>query len=231
MMPSTGKSSRHLLDEVQRLAQVEAFDPDAFARQLRDELGDEPARTLDDLAARDDTLRGVAHAIDTFVQRTMRIRLEHVLADDRALAPPFRIYLASRVADYADDLPTLHERVASTAARVDPDRAAALADGVVDAARAALALRDRLRADLFAFARDLAAAAVPTALAAARDVYAPDPLRLQWSAARRVLESTAARPEQLADAAWADRLEAQPPVLDEIDQQPAHTREELIELD
>lgn len=231
MQASTGKSSRQLLDEVQRLAQIDAFDPAAFSHQLRDELAGEPAATLDDLAARDDLLRGVAHAIDGFAQRCMRVRLEHLLADDRALQPPFRAYLAARFADYAADLAPLHDRVASTAARTDPARAHSLADAVVDAARTTLTLRDHLRADLFAFAATLSLASVPAALAAARDVYAPDATRLAWSAARRVLESTAANPAQLADTPWSTRLKAQPPFLDEIDQQPAHTREELIELD
>lgn len=231
MTPATDKSARQLLDEVQRLPQVEAFDPDGFLAQLRAEIAAETVTTVDDLALRDGVLRGVLAAIDGFAGRCMRIRLDHLLIDDRSIGGPFRLWIGNAVATHAGDLAIIHERVAATVARVHPYAARATADAVLAAAEQVVAVRATLRAGLFAFARELAAAFLPTALAAARDVWSPEPVRLRWSAARRVLAQIAAHPALIAEAGFEAHLAAQPKLLDEVDQQPQFTREELIELD
>jgi len=127
-------TSAQLLDRVQSLAAVDAFDAAEHATLLEAELS----------AATDgrDAQLAVAWAlIEAMIQRAMRIRLEHT-AD--ALPAPTRRVFATTIASYADQLPLLGDRVRDVAARSRLADPSGLADAVVEAARATLALRDSL---------------------------------------------------------------------------------------
>jgi hypothetical protein len=148
MSSSTTKSAQQLLDEVNRLAQVEGFDTKSFLDQLGSEVAEDNQTSA--LEARDLQLRAALSAIDTFAIKAMRIRINHLLADDASVPPRFRTYLASRVLDYEGDLDPLRARVAQVAARVDPDGAGDIAVAVSGAAGEVLALRARLRQGVLA---------------------------------------------------------------------------------
>ena len=148
MSASTTKSAQQLLDEVNRLAQVEGFDTESYLDQLGREVADDDTQTA--LEARDIQLRAALSAIDTFAAKAMRIRIDHLLADNASVPPRFRTYLASRVLDYHDDVDRLRVRVAEVAGRVDPDGAGDTAVAVCTAADEVLALRARLRQGVLA---------------------------------------------------------------------------------
>jgi len=145
MSVSTTKSAQQLLDEVNRLAQVEAFDVERFLDQLGIEVARDEDGSSESLETRDARIRGVLAAFDAFSARVMRIRIDHVLGSDTSVPPRFRTYLATRVLDFDGELDRLRARVAQVAARVDPDGASDTAAAVADAADKVLALRARLR--------------------------------------------------------------------------------------
>lgn len=187
-----------LLDRVHSLASIEQLgaDPGAFAAALGPELSDGAA--ADAIAARDAALRDALGRIDELAARIMRIRLDHALADDTAIAPATRKVFAQTIASYAGRLPLLADRVRDVAARgrsPDPDR---VADAVLEAARATLALRDALAAGILDLARDGAARALPDVDRRARDRTRDDAQRTADSALRRELEAVAAAPARLA---------------------------------
>ncbi len=230
MTVSTGRSSSQLLDAVQSLGQLDAFHADAYVGRLGDELAGRPV-TLAALEACDDSLRTALAAIDGFATRSMRIRLDHLLAGDHAVAPPFRKVLASTVVGYGSDLELMRERVESAAARVDPYRAADLAAAVVATARRVLEVRAELRDGVLELTAVLAAAHVATARHAARDRASDDGIRLRWTAARRDLELIVERPERIAEARFADRVRTLVVPDEPPGEAPELTRGELIELD
>jgi hypothetical protein len=223
-------SAQQVLDEVHALARLDAFDPEVYLARLAGELPAEAA-TIDELAARDEQLRGALSAIDAFAARAMKIRLDHALAADNSIPAPTRKVFAGTVLSYATSLDTLRERVRDVASRLDPRGAAATADLVVAAAQATLGMRDALRAGVLARARSFAEAALPAAVARAKDLGTDDKLRERWSAVRRDLETIALRPEAIAAASHADRLAAWPALLDEPQPEPERTFGELLELD
>jgi hypothetical protein len=210
---STGKTAQELLDEVVRPAQLDGFAVEGYHARLAEEIEGADEVTLDGLEARDTRLRGALAAIDGFAGRSMRIRLDHLLALDTAIPPTFRTYLAGMVTSYEHDRDTLRARVATVVARSDPGRAAELADAVAAAAGEVLALRARLRDGVLALERSLAARTLPIARQAARDPYASDEVRARWTAIADRLKAVAAVDEP------PDEEEAQP------------SREELIELE
>jgi hypothetical protein len=204
-------TAQELLDEVVRLAQLEAFAAETYTTRLAEELGPADGATVDGLEARDARLRAALDAIDGFASKSMRIRLDHL---DAAIPSTFRTYLASMVTSYEHDRDTLRERVAAVVARTDPDRAAALAESVTEAAGKVLAARSQLRDGVLALRRDLAARSFPAAHRAARDPTASDEERRRWTAIADRLKTLAG-------------IEETPE--DEVPAQPS--REELIELD
>lgn len=230
MMASTGASAQQLLDRVQRLAQLDELDVDAYADQLRGELAALPGETLADLEARDGRVRALLASLDGFTQRAMRIRLEHLAVDWPALTSQFRTLLATTVTSYVGELDKLRMRVAGSAARQDPYRADALADAVVDAAERVLAVRGALGDAVLGLAVELARAALPHVDARARTRALDDDTRLKWTALRRDLELTIEQPLRIAAQPFAARQQAlltPDLVLDEI---PEPTRGELLEL-
>lgn len=234
MIAASGKSAQQQLDEIHRLAQLDDFSADGYLRRFAEEITADPVVTIDDLEARDDRLRAGLGAIDGFTQRSMRIRLDTLLASslamDHSIGGPFRSYLASAVISYDADLGLLRERVVGAAARVDPRGADDTAEVIVEAARAVLATRVALRDALLGLARDLATATLPTALTAARDHGLADAVRLRWSAARRDLALIVEAPARVARHSFAERLKALPAVDEQPEEAPELTRGELIEL-
>jgi hypothetical protein len=230
MIASTAASAQQLLDRVQRLAQLDELDVDAYAELLRAELASAPADTLADLEARDDRLRALLASLDTFASKAMRILLEHLAVDWPALTGQFRTLLATTVTSYAGDLEKLRQRVAGSAARQDPYRAGDLADAVVAAAERVLDLRGALGDAILGLAVEQARAALPHVDARARTRSLADDTRLAWTALRRDLELVIERPLRVAEQRYADRQQAlRTPdlVLDEI---PEPSFGELLEL-
>lgn len=229
-MASTSKTAQQLLDEVNRLVQLEEFPIEGYVQRLASELGGEAVDSLPALEARDAGLRRALAAIDAFAPRAMRVRLDHALAADTSIQRPFRLYLTSAIGSYAGDLELLRRRVAEAAGRVDPRGAAATADLVVDCADRTLALHAALRAEVLGLARALAEVTIPVAFAAARDRRREDAERTRWSAVRRDLELVVANPARLLEGDLAARCKALPQELEPADEPPEPTRGELIEL-
>lgn len=224
-------SSAHVLDRVHSLASLEALeaDPGGYAERLAEEIPQ--ADTLAALEARDGALAAALGRIDQAMARAMKIRLEHALAADSSIGPPTRSVFSSTITGYAGRLSVLEERAQDVAARggaADPD---GVAERVVEAARAVLALRDALRAGVLDVVGGLARAAAPEADRRARDRNLDEPARRRWSAARRDLEAVAADPARVLAAPMAARLGALPEQLDEPDPGPEVTFADMIELD
>lgn len=218
-----------ILDQVQSLAHVEALAPGDYAEQLAGELG--PVETRDDIAARDDLLRAGFTRIDATCVRIMRIRLEHALADDTAIAAPTRKVFAQTVADYTGRLDVLETRARDVAARNGARDPGEIADRLVRAAEATLAVRSALYESLLALVARLAAAEAPMADAKARDRREAEPPRRLWSAVRRELEAIAARPERVLEAPFAVRVAGWESLLDDPDPEQEPSLADLIELD
>jgi hypothetical protein len=214
--------AHQLLDQLQSLGRLEALEADAYAGALAAEL-------VDEVAARDAQLADALARIDALAERAMRLRLEHALADDPAIAAPTRRVFAATVVGYADRLELLATRAHHVAARSpDPE---GVATTVVDAARATLAMRVALRGPVLALVARVAAASAADADVRARDRRLDAATRTGWSALRRELEAVAAQPERVATAPFAARLAAWPPQLDEPDPASEPTFADMIELD
>jgi hypothetical protein len=224
-------SAQRVLDQVQSLAATDALaaEPSLYTGALAAELA--PVTSLAELEARDAALVAALAAVDAFAPRVMRIRLDHALAADGAIAPPTRKVFAQTVIRYAGNLGLLGERARDIAARervADPD---AVADAVMAAARATLELHAALQIGVLVLVRDLAADAIADADQRARDRNRPDAERRRWSAARRDLEALAANPPHLLAGPLPARLAALPEQLDEPDAGPPPSLADLIELD
>jgi len=224
-------AAQHLLDQIQSLARIEALEagPEAYAEHLASELGD--AATLAQLDARDARLRDALAQLDAMIERAARIRFDHALAADTAIAAPTRKVFATTIVAYAGRLELLEARARDAAARggaADPDQVAAR---VGDQARAVLALRAAVRAGVLALIGGLAATAAPIADRHARDRALDEPTRKRWSAVRRDLEAIASAPESIASAPRSARLAAWPEQLDEPDPEHEPTFADMIELD
>jgi hypothetical protein len=163
------------------------------------------------------------------IERAMRSPLERALVDDTSIPTTTRKVFAGTVVAYAHDLGLLERRARDVSLRGDPTGAAA--EAVVASARAALALRDRVRGAVLRLVAELAAASVPAADRAARERTREDAERQKWSAARRDLEAVAAEPAIVARAPMADRVAALPVQLDEPEPVREPTFGELLELD
>lgn len=222
-------TASRVLDQVQSLAHVEALAPSDYVDQLAGELV--PVTTREDIAARDEVLRAAATRIEDTAVRIMRIRLEHDLADDSAIATPTRKVFAQTVADYAERLGVLHTRARDVAARNGARTPDDIADRVVRAAEATLAVRAQLYEGVLAVAAKLAAADAPTADAKARDRREAEAPRRLWSAVRRELEAVAARPARILEATFAVRLAGWESLLDEPDPEKEPALADLLELD
>jgi len=228
-------TAQHLLDQIQSPARIDALeaDPARYAELLAGELAGTPddPTTLDALDARDARLRDALAQLDAMIERAARLRFDHALADDTAIATPTRKVFASTIVSYAGRLEVLAARAQDAAERggaVDP---AGVAYRLAEAARGVLALREAVRIHVLALIRALATAAAPRADDHARDRRLDDPTRRRWSAARRDLETIAAQPERIAAAPMAARIAAWPDQIDESDLGREPTFADMIELD
>jgi hypothetical protein len=224
-------AAQHILDQACSLARLAALeaDPAPYLEQLAAELPG--AASLAGLEARDAALTAALGQIDALIARAMRIRLDHALASDTSIGAPTRSVFASTITGYAGRLSLLEQRARDVAVR---GRAAApdlVAASVVEAARAALALRDALRAGVLALIADGARAAIADADRRARDRNLDEPQRRRWSAVRRDLEAVAADPDRVRAAPMAARLAALPDQLDEPEPGREPTFADLLELD
>jgi len=229
VLATSAKPPQQLLDEVHTAAGLARFSIDAFARAVADARADDP-RDLEGLSATDAALRGHLPAIDAFTARVMKIALDVALADDTALAPAFHTNLAATILRYHDDRDLLRERVAAAAGRAGPTVAAAVADHAVEAAAGAFALRAALYDAVVAVARVWAAAALPVAIAGARDRRGDDSSRARWSVVEQELTALATEPARLVAAPWASRLASFTPVDHQVIE-PEPSFGSLIELD
>jgi hypothetical protein len=223
------RPAQHLLDAVQSLAQIDAFDGGAYIDQLSEELGGSENVSWAGLEETDTRLRSALGAIDAFSNRCMRVRLDHLLAEDASVAPPLRKVLAATVTSYAGDLRLMRERVTMVAGRVDPRGAEATADAIVATAQRVLDNRVALHERVLEIARRLATERIPAARKAARDRYAEEPARRKWTAVLRDLEATVERPARVAEATWAERVATVVGPDEPIEEAPELTLGELIE--
>jgi hypothetical protein len=223
-------AAQHLLDQVQSPARIDALaaDPGGYAALLAAELG--PAATLDELAARDAGLRQALAQVDAMIERAARLRFEHALAHDPAIAAPTRKVFAATIVSYAGRIELLEARARDVAARGGAAHPGDVADRVAEVARAVLALRDAVQLGVLVLIHELAAAAIARADAQARDRALDEVTRRRWSAMRRELEALAIQPARIG-AALADRLAAWPAQLDEPEAEPERTFADMIEMD
>jgi len=224
-------AAQHILDQACSLARIAALeaDPAVYVEQLAAELPG--AATLVELEARDAALAAALGQIDAMIARAMRIRLDHALAHDTSIGAPTRSVFVSMIMGYVGRLSLLEQRARDVAVRgraADPEL---IAESVVEAARASLALRDALRAGALALIRDGARAAIADADRRARDRSLDESERRRWSAARRDLEAVAADPERVLASPMAARLAALPDQLDEPEPGKELTFADLLELD
>jgi len=226
-------SALRILDEIQSLAQLDAFDPASFLAAVNEAARPGGAR-LADVGGELDGARGLLGEIDRFTQKAMRIRLHH-LSDPLPLQ--LRTLLYSTIVSYERDPSLLRDRVAAMLGRIDPSTAAALTRQVCDAAARVLATRAALRRGVVEMAQRSAAAWLPAARRAARDRTHADDERESWSRARVDLEQIAARGETIEEGSFADRLKkitppaatSEEPPEEEMD--PTSKRFSLLELD
>lgn len=218
-------SAKEMLERVRSVEAAERVDRIAYATQLASEL---PAvAKLADLETRDAVLVGALQQIDELATRVMKLRLDQ--RDSPYLAAPTRKMFAATVANYAQDLPLLAQRVRDIVTRAGGSDADVRA--VVEAARASLDLRDVLRAGVLSLVRERATATIPEADRRARDPDRGEPERKRWSAARRDLEMLVEEPARILAAPLAERLAAWPEQLDEPAAKPEPSLAELLELD
>jgi hypothetical protein len=220
--------ARRLLDDVQTLAQLEAFAPAAVVAAARAEAP--PAgTTLAELEAALDAVRAFLADVDRFAEKCMRVALHQI----DVLPREPRALLAGTILAYAGDLALLRGRVAAILGRLDRAGAAKGTERILAMAEATLATRAELRQGILELARELAAAWLPAATKAARDRSQPDEERDRWARARVDLERLAARGETLEAGAFADRLAGIEPPAEEPEEEvdPAVKRFSLIEID
>jgi hypothetical protein len=218
--------ARRVLDEVQHLAELEAFETARFAEALRDEAS--PAG--EDLAALGNQLdepRRLLEEVDRFAQKSMRIRLT---SSTDALPQQFRTLLFSTIVSYQRDLPLLRGRVAAALGRIDRTTAAGVSERVMQAAEAVLAGRAALRQVVLELAQRIATAWLPTVQRTAGDRSQPEGERRRWGSARLDLERVAANGEAIEAGSFADRLKTIEPPPDEPEA-PGPSRFSLLEID
>jgi hypothetical protein len=212
-----------MLDEVQTLAQLEAFDPERF---LQLELA--PVATPSELGAVLDELRRLLDAVDRFAQKAMAIRLNLLGADP--IPREFRLLLKTTVIKYHGQVELLRGRVMAAMARVDQQQAAEVTGRVMDAAERVLELHGRLRGGLLQKAAAVAAAEAPAAEKRGRDRTLPE--RGEWRKAAIDLRQIAADPRHLETASFAERMKKIPTPEEEPEtESQEEKRFSLIEID
>ncbi len=214
-----------MLDEVQNLLQLEAFDAQRFLQQAGEML---PIDTLEALGVQLDRLRSLLDAVDRFAQKAMAIRLNQLSADP--LPPQLRTLLKTTVIGYHGQIDLLRGRVATALGRIDRATAASLTERVMDGAERVLSLHATLRGGLLELAVRTARERATLALHKGRDRTLPD--RVEWRRALIDLQQIAAHPQRLETGTFAERFKKIAPPEEEPEVEPTgDKRFSLIEVD
>lgn len=214
-----------MLDEVQNLPQLEAFDTQLFLREAGKIA---PAETITAVGVQLDRLRALLDDVDRFGQKAMAIRLNLLAADP--LPPQLRTLLKTTVIAYHGQVELLRGRVSAAMARIDRRTAGEVTDRVMEAAERVLSQHAALRGGILELAARVAAERAATALEKGRDRTLPE--RNEWRRVEIDLRQIAARPELLAPAGFAERLKKIPMPEDEPETEPTDERRfSLIEID
>jgi hypothetical protein len=221
-----------LLDAVQTLSQLDAFDAARFFERVAAEVAPLAGETLEALGAELDALRGVLAELERFAQKSMTLRLDQALARD-PLPRELRLLLTTTIANYAGDRPLLRGRIGIAFSRIDRARADELTARAFEAAERVLDDRAALRAGVSQLVQQIAAARLPSVKKAARDRKRPEAERHEWARARVDLEQLGARPELVESAPFAARLARLPPPPDEPEEpeEEGPSRFSLLEID
>ncbi len=212
-----------LLDQVQHLHELTAFDAARFTAALGEELGGGDG-TMTTLVAQLEGLRNALGAVDAFTRKAMGIRLTHILATAH-MTPQFRTLLSTTVVTYAADTGLLRKRLMGS---VQP----ALLDEIISTAEWVLTLRHALRTGIFAHTQSFAAAQLPWVEKESRDRSLPDNDRLRLRLTAVDLALLAKEPEILAAAPFDERLKKHPlPEEAPLAEESEDKRFSLIEID
>ena len=161
-----------VLDDVQRLPQLEAFDEARFSAAI--EAGVAPkGEGLEALSRHFEDVRGLIRAVDGFAEKSMRI---HSAQSTDDIPGPLRQVINGTITAYDDDVGRLRGRILPTLGESVTERVIAIATGVLD-------LRRRLRAMAEAAGQQVALAWIPIATKQARDRALPDDERAAWQKA------------------------------------------------
>jgi hypothetical protein len=212
------------LSRLHTRAALEAFDVEDYVVEVP------AASTLAELEARDAVFGAALAEIDDAMTRVMRIELDHALADDTSIAAPTRKVFAGTINAYANNVELLASRARDVAARGRAPNVDAVVDAVAGAATRTLALRDALRAKVFAAAMTSARDAAGETDARARDRKLEDAVRKKWSAWRRELEAIA-NDAMRVTAPIATRLASWPEQIDDPAPEAEVTFADMIEID
>jgi hypothetical protein len=219
-------SSSMLLDQVQHLRELEAFEPERFLAALAADLGtrDEALETLGALL---DRLRQALGAVDEFTRKAMGIRMTHVLAS-APVTRQLRTLLSATVTSYAEDTALLRRRLSGSVSEE-------LLGEITAAAEQVLGLRQALRSGILRYTQQLAGAQAPWVKRASADRTRPDPERRRLRQALVDLEQLAVKPERLATAGFEERLKSIAPPEEELEREPEpgqqQNRFSLLEVD
>jgi hypothetical protein len=210
-------AAARLLDRVQSVEQLAAFDPATFLAAARADLA-APVADVEALGAALDDLRALLGEIDRFTQKNMNIRLVAALDLPRQL----RGLLHTTIIAYEHQLPLLRQRLGAALG--------AHLDLVVAMAESVLATRATLRQGIAGLLPEVAAAWQPVAQRAIRDRSQRDEVRARWKRAAVDLGQLAVA--TLESGSFAERLERIPVPDDppDSDDERPH-RFELIEID
>src|SRR5262249_4227416 len=140
-----------MLDQVQNLPQLEAFDAQRFLSEVSS-FG--LAETVGEVGAQMDRLRALLDEVDRFAQKAMAIRL-NLLATD-PLPPQLRTLLKTTVIAYHGQVDLLRGRVATALARIDRHTASEVTERVMEAAERVLSLHATLRDGILQLAQRVA---------------------------------------------------------------------------
>jgi hypothetical protein len=204
-----------ILDELQQLAALEAFESPKFLDALAAEVAELPGVSLDEIGRSLDALRALFADVDRFTGKSVHI---HIVQSFATVPQQMRALLVGTLVNYAADLALLDQRISPALLRADPSgdtRARLLA-----VAERVLAMRAELRAGIFALAGRYIAGQLPAVQKASRDRSLDARERERWGQLRIDLEQLTAKPITLEANTFAERMLKIPPPADEPDPDP-----------
>ncbi len=223
-------TSLRALDDVYRLAQVEAFSAGPVLDGLSVEVAALPAETIEELGAALDALADVMVDLDRFAQRIMGVWLTQSPALV-AVPAPLRTLVASTVISYEGKQALLRERVSAALQRNDRSTAEETTVELLRAAECVLAARAELRRGVLALARAAAEQRLPTVERMVANRALPTELRDRWLRARVDLRAVADAPAAILQGRFAERLHKMPPPPDDPVPESTINRVSLLDID